>query len=153
MYRRALAAVLMMLLVSGSLAGCNLAPAVEEERVEKAPMVPVEKVTAIEPPAGWPQDVPLYPGAQIVSSTLTVSGQVLTLKTKDTAAQIFNWYYDQLDAGKWQMHRPRLDVARNDASIYGSLGERTIDLKAGTSETEEGYTSLSIMADPPLSVK
>ena len=101
----------------------------------------------------WPKDVPLYPGAEIVSATPTASGQGIMLKTEDTAAEVFNWYYDQLDAKHWEMHRPMLDVARNVASINGSLEGRTMSLKAGTSETEEGYTSLSITADPPVNVK
>ena len=152
-FRRAFAKVLVALLVAGSLAGCNLAPPTEEEKVEKVPEVPVEKVTTIEVPSAWPKDVPLYPGAQIVTSTPTASGHGLTLRTEDTAAEVFNWYYDQLAAEKWEMHRPMLDVARNVASINGSLEGRTLSLKAGTSETKEGYTSLAITADPPINVK
>ncbi len=143
----------MALLVPGLLAGCNFAPLPEEEKVEEVPKIRVEKVTTIEVPARWPKDVPLYPGAEIVSATPTASGQGIMLKTEDTAAEVFNWYYDQLDAKHWEMHRPMLDVARNVASINGSLEGRTMSLKAGTSETEEGYTSLSITADPPVNVK
>lgn len=152
-FRRTFAAVLVALLVPGSLVGCNLAPPLEEEKVEEAPKVSVEKVTTIEVPAGWPKDIPLYPGAEIVSATPTASGQSLTLKTEDTAAEVFNWYYDQLDANLWEMHRPMMDVARNVASINGSLEGRTLSLKAGTSETEEGYTRFSITTDLPINVK
>ncbi len=151
--RRTFAIVLVALLATGFLVGCNLAPPLEEESAEETPEVPVEKVTTIEAPTGWPKDVPLYPGAEIVSTTLTATEQGLVLKTEDTAAEIFNWYYDQLGVRHWEMHRPRLDVARNDASINGSLEGRKLFLKAGTSETEEGYTSLSITADPPLNIK
>lgn len=153
-YTKVVMVVFVALLVAGLPAGCNLAPPPKKERVEKAPKkipkVSAEKVTV---PAAWPKDVPLYPGAEIVSATLTASGQSLMLRTEDTAAEVFNWYYDQLGLRQWKMHRPMLDVARNVASINGSLEGRTLSLRAGTSETEEGYTSLSVTTEPLLKVK
>ncbi len=151
--RRLLIVAFVALLVPGPLAGCNLSPAPPEEKVETVPKVQVEKVTTIEIPAQWPKDIPIYPGAQIVSETPTVSGQSLTLKTEDTAAEVFNWYFDRLDSENWIMPAPMLDVARNVASISGTLDGRTLRFIAQTAETEEGYTSFSITADLPVAIK
>jgi len=146
--------IFLVVLVSGVTTSCNLAPPpAQVKEPKKAKKVPIEKVKTIEAPTGWPQEIPLYPTADIESVVPEGAGFTLRLKTDDTAAQIFNWYYDMLEAQKWEMAGPTLDVARNIAIINGKLGDKTLFLEARTSEEQDGSTSLSLTAGLPQPVQ
>lgn len=151
---RTLGAIIVAFLLSGLLAACNLAPPpAPVKKTEKVKKLPIEKIKAVEPPTNWPVEVPLYPQAELESVLPVGAGFKLILKTEDTAAQIFNWYYDELEVRKWQMSGPTLDVAQNIAIIDGKLGDKSLFLEARTSEDEDGRTSLHLTAEQPQPVQ
>lgn len=138
------------ILVAASLVGCNLAPPPAEVKRESPKAVPLEKTKAtVRPPADWPKELPLYPGAELENATPTAPGStMLTLKTKDSASEIFNWYYDELEARKWTILGPTLDVGQNVAIIKATLGAKVMYLEARTSQSENGATALLLTTGP-----
>ncbi len=47
---------------------------------------------AVKLPAGWPANVPVYPGATIRNALASPSGKTATLVTKDPAAKVADFY-------------------------------------------------------------
>ncbi|CAN5901984.1 hypothetical protein BH11MYX4_BH11MYX4_57460 [soil metagenome] len=47
---------------------------------------------AVKLPAGWPANVPIYPGAAIRNALTSPSGKTVTLATKDTSAKFADCY-------------------------------------------------------------
>lgn len=47
---------------------------------------------AVKLPAGWPANVPVYPGATIRNALASLSGKTATLVTKDPAAKVADFY-------------------------------------------------------------
>jgi hypothetical protein len=53
-------------------------------------------------PDGWPTSVPTYPGATIQSAMTSESGQSVTLRTRDSATRVRDYYMDRLGGMKLQ---------------------------------------------------
>jgi hypothetical protein len=53
-------------------------------------------------PDGWPTSVPTYPGSIVQSATTSVSGQSVTLRTRDSATRVREYYMDRLGGMKLQ---------------------------------------------------
>ena len=143
---RVLGLVLVALLVSLFLAGCETAA------VEKTPRQPKLKVTAktkrIAVPKDWPKEIPTYPNAELIEVTTTVQGKILYFKTKDTADKVFEWYYDTLEAAKWNMKGPTLDVAQNLAIIKSELGQLSFLLDTRRAKGPEADGSIITLTTP-----
>jgi hypothetical protein len=53
-------------------------------------------------PDGWPPSVPAYPGGTVQSAMTSASGQSLTLRTRDSATRVREYYRDRLGGMKLQ---------------------------------------------------
>src|SRR5262245_48996218 len=75
-----------------------------------APMPPPEKmfqrVWVTELPANFPEDVPQYPGAEVVKARPTSeAGTSVTWSTGDDMVKVASFYADQLAAKGWSTNR------------------------------------------------
>ncbi len=134
---RVLALVLAALFVSGLAAGCKLEPAKKTTRKPKE-KVPVIRAEAAVIPKDWPKEIPTYPNAELLEASSTESGKILTFKTQDSAVEIFEWYYDTLEAAKWNIKGPTMDVSKNVVIIKSELGPITFLLDSHTRQNERG---------------
>jgi hypothetical protein len=129
--------ILAVLMLASVPAACNREVVVEKPEKRKSVQGPV-KAKAIEPPKGWPKEVPLYPGAEVVSTDSEGDELVVMMRTQDAAHTVFNWYYDELQAAEWQMKGPTLDVGQSFAIIRAELGELRLTFEARPNLDDEG---------------
>jgi hypothetical protein len=55
-------------------------------------------------PKNFPEDVPVYPGATVMTSLAQGDGSgMVTLQTKDPVAQVYDYYAAKFQAGGWQI--------------------------------------------------
>lgn len=58
-------------------------------------------------PPGYPSDIPVYPGAEVVASVLQIGGEdaahLVVLHTDDARDDVAAYYQDALDADPWQV--------------------------------------------------
>ena len=134
---RVLALVLAALFVSGLAAGCKATPVNKAARKPKE-RIPVIKAEATAIPKDWPKEIPTYPNAELLEASTTATGKILTFKTKDSAVEIFEWYYDTLEAAKWNIKGPTMDVAQNVVIIKSELGPLTFLLDGHSRQNEKG---------------
>lgn len=134
---RVLVIVFAALFVSGLVAGCKLTPVKKATRKPKE-LIPVIKAEVSPVPGDWPKEIPTYPNAELLEVSTTASGKMLIYKTKDPAYKIFEWYYDTLEAAKWNMKGPTMDVAQNLAIIKSELGSLTFLLDARLRKNDSG---------------
>lgn len=135
---RVLILVLGALFILGLATGCDTT--IRAKKVTRKPKetIPVIKAEVTPVPADWPKEIPTYPSAELVESSTTVTGKVLTYKTADPAYKVFEWYYDTLEAAKWNMKGPTLDVAQNLAIIKSELGSLTFLLDTRLRKNDKG---------------
>ena len=134
---RFLTLVFVALFVSVLPAGCFTIPA---QKVAKKPKerIPVVKAQVSPIPSDWPKEIPTYPKAELLESSVTATGKTLTFKTKDSAVEIFEWYYDTLEAAKWNIKGPTMDVAKNVVIIKSELGPLTFLLDSHSRQNDKG---------------
>jgi len=131
-----LVVVLVALFVALMAAGCETQINKAGRRpTEAAPMVKAEVISV---PDAWPKEIPTYPTAELLGTSITPTGKILTYKAKDPAYKIFEWYYDTLEAAKWNMKGPTLDVAQNLAIIKSELGPLSFLLDVRLRKTDKG---------------
>lgn len=80
----------------------------------------------------------MYPDAELLETSVTDTGKILTFKTKDPAYKIFEWYYNTLEAAKWTMKGPTMDVAQNLAIIKCELGDLSFLLDSRLRKNDKG---------------
>ncbi|MDP1809284.1 MAG: hypothetical protein Q8L35_07110 [Actinomycetota bacterium] len=134
---RVLILVLAALFVLGLATGCDSTRVKTATRKPKE-AIPVIKAEVTPVPADWPKEIPTYPSAELVETSITPTGKILTYKTKDPAYKIFEWYYDTLEAAKWTMKGPTLDVAQNLAIIKSELGSLSFLLDTRLRKNDKG---------------
>lgn len=138
--RRILVLVLVLaaLFVLGLATGCDTVIRAKKTTRKPKETVPIVKAEVTPVPADWPKEIPTYPSSELVESSTTVSGKILTYKTADPAYKVFEWYYDTLEAAKWTMKGPTLDVAQNLAIIKSELGSLTFLLDTRLRKNDKG---------------
>jgi hypothetical protein len=54
-------------------------------------------------PEGFPKDVPIYPGAKVLTSVKTQDAMTVALQTSDQADKVSAFYKEQMKAGGWEI--------------------------------------------------
>ncbi len=99
-------------------------------------------------PSDWPSDVPVYPGAELESSTSMRIGDSLQMivswKTSDDVNDVYEWYRDELPAAGWEITGDFTieQSGQRTASVTSSKGNSSADVYVG--DDSDGGTGISI---------
>jgi hypothetical protein len=100
-----------------------------------------ENVWVTELPANFPEDVPQYPGAEVVKARpASDAGLSVAWSTGDDMVKVASYYADQLAAKGWATNR--VD-APEGIVIFADKGKRSVTL--GVTPTE-GKTTIDLLA-------
>ncbi len=139
MNRRVIAVIALIVLVL-AVSGCQRL----EQGLTPPPKVVTEKATRAmsgaqvegDLAASTPQDLPLWPGAEVVDSTTTEDAYSLTLTTTDAFADALSGVAAGFEDAGWT-------VARDEA---GAEGARSAILEISR-DSEEGFVTLTELGD------
>jgi len=100
----------------------------------------VEDIWLTELPADFPEDVPRYPGAEVVKARpSSEAGFVAGFTTTDDPAKVASYFADALAAQGWSTNR--VD-APEGIVVFADKGERSATYGVGTAE---GKTQIDIL--------
>jgi hypothetical protein len=98
----------------------------------------------IKVPAGFPQDVPIYPGAMVQAAVEVPEGFTLRMTTKEAAAKVVETYLKELPAQKWSKEMS-MDMGENSMLTF-KKENRTLSVVV-SAEKNETSISLSVVSE------
>jgi hypothetical protein len=111
------------------------AKALESASAQKLPPPPSSPpIYTTELPADFPADVPLYPGAEVVQSSISMDeGTTVTLVVEDDVEKVASFYADSLAAAGWSTD---IKTAPDGSAIFADKTERRVGARVRS--TDEG---------------
>lgn len=102
-------------------------------------------------PDGWPQDVPLYPGAKVTAAMSNEAQIVLGLETSDSPEQAVAFYKDKLSGMKQEA---AMNTTQQQMLVYKDGTQRMVQLSIGLEKGGTGpNTTIALIVVAPKKKK